>query len=43
MAENFPDARDAYVYQVGGLNMQKKKKNTSYFDQWQSLYPLRRI
>ena len=25
--------------QVGGLNMQK---NTSYFDQWQSLYPLRR-
>ena len=42
MAENFPDARDAYVYQVGGLNMQKKK-NTSYFDQWQSLYPLRRI
>ena len=27
MAENFPDARDAYVYQVGGLNMQKKKKH----------------
>ena len=30
------------LYQVGGLNMQKEK-NTSYFDQWQSLYPPRRI
>ena len=37
MAENYTDAQNAYV-SSGWL-----KRNTSYFHQWQSLYPPRRI